>query len=234
MGKTALAVYWAHQVAAEFPDGHLYIDLRGYDPGQPVSAANALARFLGALGVGGRDIPAGLDERTAMYRSLLSGRRMAVLLDNAASDEQVRPLLPAASGCVTVITSRDSLAGLIARDGAVRLSLDVLPMTEAVELLLALIGHRAEADLAAAKILASQCCRLPLALRVACGTGHGALAGVVTQAHRRACRPATSARSAGRGRRRSDGAPRGIVLVLPELRPSYRPRVPVGWPASRP
>src|SRR3984957_17880705 len=94
VGKTALAVYWAHQVADRFPDGQLYVNLRGYDPDQGVPAADVLAGFLRALGVPGSDVPPGTDDRAARYRSLVSGRRMLVLLDNAGSVEQVRPLLP--------------------------------------------------------------------------------------------------------------------------------------------
>jgi tetratricopeptide (TPR) repeat protein len=167
VGKTALAVHWAHQVAGRFPDGQLYVNLRGYDPGQPMPAADALARFLRCLGVPGQDIPAEEDERAARYRSLLAGRRMLVVLDNAGEVKQVRPLLPGTPGCVVVVTSRDALAGLIARDGAVRLDLDLLPLADAVGLLQTLIGARADADPAATAALADQCCRLPLALRVA-------------------------------------------------------------------
>jgi len=167
VGKTALAVHWAHQVAEQFPDGQLYINLRGYDPGQPVASADALAGFLRALGVAGRDIPADPDERAARYRSLLAGKRVLVVLDNAREAEQVRPLLPGTPACVAVVTSRDSLAGLVARDGAVRLDLDLLPLPDALDLLRALIGQRAAADSGAATALARQCSRLPLALRVA-------------------------------------------------------------------
>ena len=167
VGKTALAVHWAHQVADRFPDGQLYVNLRGYDPGQLVTVADALAGFLRALGVPGPDIPPEPDERAARYRSLLAGRRMLVVLDNAGSVEQVRLLLPGTPACVTVVTSRDSLPGLVARDGAVRLDLDLLPAADAVSLLRALIGDRAGADPGAAEALAAQCCRLPLALRVA-------------------------------------------------------------------
>jgi DNA-binding SARP family transcriptional activator/Flp pilus assembly protein TadD len=167
VGKTALAVHWAHQVADRFPDGQLYVNLRGYDPGQLIPAADALAGFLRTLGVPGPDIPPEPDERAARYRSLLAGRRMLVVLDNAGSVEQVRLLLPGTPACVTVVTSRDSLPGLVARDGAVRLDLDLLPAADAVSLLRALIGQRADADPGAAEALAAQCCRLPLALRVA-------------------------------------------------------------------
>jgi DNA-binding SARP family transcriptional activator/tetratricopeptide (TPR) repeat protein len=167
VGKTALAVHWAHQVAHRFPDGQLYVNLRGYDPDQPVPAADALVGFLRSLGVPGPDIPPEPDQRAALYRSLLAGQRMLVVLDNARSVEQVRLLLPGTPACVTVVTSRDSLAGLVARHGAVRLDLDLLPTADAVSLLRALIGQRAEADPRATEALAAQCCRLPLALRVA-------------------------------------------------------------------
>ena len=167
VGKTALAVQWARQVAERFPDGQLYVNLRGYDPGQPMTATDALAGFLRALGVAGPDIPAGEDERAARYRSLLAARRMLVVLDNAGSVEQVRPLLPGSPGCVVLVTSRDTLAGLVARDGARRLTLDLLPLADAISLLRALIGDRVDADPAAAATLARRCARLPLALRVA-------------------------------------------------------------------
>jgi tetratricopeptide (TPR) repeat protein len=167
VGKTALATHWAHRVRDAFPDGQLYVDLRGYDPGEPVAAADALAGFLRALGVADQDIPADVDERAARYRSMLDGRRMLVLLDNAAGTEQVSPLLPGSPACFVVVTSRDSLAGLVARHGARRLDLDLLPPADAVALLRTLIGARVDADPAAAATLAGQCARLPLALRVA-------------------------------------------------------------------
>ena len=167
VGKTALALHWAHQVAGRFPDGQLYVNLRGYDPGRPMPAGDALAGFLRALGVAGPDIPDEADERAAAYRSLLAGRRMLVVLDNAREVGQVRPLLPGSPGCATVVTSRDTLAGLVAGDGAVRLEVDVLPLPAAVGLLRGLIGARVDEDLTAASALARQCCGLPLALRVA-------------------------------------------------------------------
>jgi transcriptional regulator with XRE-family HTH domain len=167
VGKTALAIRWARQVAERFPDGQLYVDLRGYDPDEPVSATEALAGFLRALGVPGPDIPAETSERAARFRSLLARRRMLVVLDNARQVEQVRPLLPGSPRCVTLVTSRDALVGLVARDGAVRLDLNLLPLAEAVELLRVLIGARVDADPEAAHVLAACCARLPLALRVA-------------------------------------------------------------------
>jgi DNA-binding SARP family transcriptional activator/tetratricopeptide (TPR) repeat protein len=166
VGKTALAVRWAHRVAGEFPDGQLYVNLRGYDPGQPVTAGEALAGFLRALGVAGPDIPLEEAERAARYRSVAAGKRLLVVLDNAATVAQVRPLLPGTGSVLVVVTSRDSLAGLVARDGARRLDLGLLPAADAVALLTTLIGERAQAD-PAAKALAGLCARLPLALRVA-------------------------------------------------------------------
>lgn len=167
VGKTALAAHWAHRVAGRFPDGQLYVNLRGYDPGQRVTPADALTGFLRALGVAGQDIPPEEDARAARYRSLLAGKRMLVVLDNAGSAGQVRPLLPGTPSCAVVVTSRDAMAGLVARDGAARLDLDVLPLDEAIALLRTLIGARVDAEPHAAAELAGQCCRLPLALRVA-------------------------------------------------------------------
>jgi DNA-binding SARP family transcriptional activator/Tfp pilus assembly protein PilF len=167
VGKTALAIQWAHRAAGRFPDGQLYVNLRGYDPDRPVTAGDALAFFLRALGVPGQDIPAEENERSARYRSLLAGKKTLIVLDNAGSEEQVRLLLPGSPSCAVVVTSRDALAGLVARDGATRLEVDLLPPAEAVGLLRELIGQRADVDPGAAATLAGQCCRLPLALRVA-------------------------------------------------------------------
>ncbi len=167
VGKTALAIHWAHRAVGRFPDGQLYVNLRGYDPDRPMPAVDALAGFLRALGGPGQDIPPDQNERAARYRSLLAQKRMLVVLDNASQAEQVRPLLPGTPGCAVLVTSRDALAGLVARDGAVRLDLDLLPPGDAVSLLRELIGDRAEADPNAAAELAGYCCRLPLALRVA-------------------------------------------------------------------
>jgi tetratricopeptide (TPR) repeat protein len=166
VGKTALAIRWARAVADRFRDGQLYVNLRGYDPDQPVAAAAALARFLRALGVPGPEIPDELDDRTALYRSRLAGRRVLVVLDNARDAEQVRPLLPGDPGCVAVVTSRDTLAGLVAADGAVRVELDVLPVADAVALLRSLIGKRSDEEPDAVAALAGLCAWLPLALRI--------------------------------------------------------------------
>ncbi len=166
VGKSALAVRWAHRVREAFPDGQLYVNLRGYDAEQPVAAADALAWFLTALGVRGPEIPLEIDERAGRYRSELAGRRMLVLLDNASSVEQVRPLLPGTGSCLVLITSRDSLPGMVAVHGAERLNLDLLPLPDAVGLLRRLIGARVDREPSAAAELAAACARLPLALRI--------------------------------------------------------------------
>ncbi|HEV7899567.1 MAG TPA: tetratricopeptide repeat protein [Planosporangium sp.] len=167
VGKTALAARWAHRARGRFPDGQVYVNLRGYDPDQPMSAADALARFLTALGVAGPDIPVEVDERAARYRTEISDRRILIVLDNASSVEQVRPLLPGTGSCAVMVTSRDSMAGLVAVNGAHRLDLDLLPEADAVALLRRLVGPRVDAEPDAAAALANQCVRLPLALRVA-------------------------------------------------------------------
>ncbi len=167
IGKTALAVHWAHQIAGRFPDGQLFVNLHGYDSYQLVTPVEALAQFLSALGVASQDIPVDVDERAARYRTEVAGRRMLIVLDNARTVEQVRPLLPGTPSCVVVVTSRDSLAGLIAVHGARRVDLDLLPSADAIALLHRLIGPRVKAEPHAAATLAEQCARLPLALRVA-------------------------------------------------------------------
>ena len=167
VGKTALAVHWAHQVAEWFPDGQLYVNLRGYDPHEPASVTDTLAGFLRALGVPREQIPHDVGDRARLYRTNLARRRVLVVLDNARDGEQVRPLLPGHRGCAAVITSRDALSGLVAIDGATRLNVDVLPLEDAVGLLRELVGSRVDDDPAAAAAMAGLCDRLPLALRIA-------------------------------------------------------------------
>jgi DNA-binding SARP family transcriptional activator/tetratricopeptide (TPR) repeat protein len=167
VGKTALAVRWAHQVRDRFPDGQLYLNLRGYDPSQPTNPADALATLLKVLAPADPPIPLDLEERAARYRSAIAGRRMLIVLDNAATAEQVRPLLPGAAGCVVLVTSRDSLAGLVSLHGARRVGLDLLPQSDAVALLRRLVGPRIDDETTVAAALADLCARLPLALRVA-------------------------------------------------------------------
>ncbi|MGY0231288.1 BTAD domain-containing putative transcriptional regulator [Longispora urticae] len=167
VGKTALAVYWARRARDRFPDGQLYINLHGYSPTSPVRPLDALARFLRVLGVPGERIPVDLDEATGMYRTLLADRRVLVVLDNANHPDQVRPLLPSSPGSLALITSRDRLSGLIARDGARRLDLDILTPNEAFALLTRVVGHtRTTAEPEATAELARLCGHLPLALRI--------------------------------------------------------------------
>ncbi|PZF98793.1 hypothetical protein C1I93_07920 [Micromonospora endophytica] len=168
VGKTALAVHWAHRAAGRFPDGQLYLNLRGYAPTPPVRPAEALGVLLRSLGVRPERVPTDGEEAASAYRSLLAGRRMLVVLDNARSAEQVRPLLPGSPGCLVLITSRDRLAGLAARDGAHRIALDILTPDEAETLLTRLLGQRRVRDEPqAAAELAELCAHLPLALRIA-------------------------------------------------------------------
>ncbi|MDQ3886766.1 MAG: NB-ARC domain-containing protein, partial [Actinomycetota bacterium] len=168
VGKTALVVHWAHRVRDCFPDGQLFMNLRGYGPDSPMTAERALEGFLRALNVPVEQIPAGLEARAALYRSLLDGRRVLIVLDNASSAEQVRPLLPGSPSCRVVITSRSRLSGLIARDGASRVTMDLLPPAEAIALLRDVIGdNRVAAESEAAAELAKRCAYLPLALRIA-------------------------------------------------------------------
>ncbi|MBC7272413.1 MAG: regulator [Streptomyces sp.] len=170
VGKTALAVHWAHRMRERFPDGQLYVNLRGFDPDQaPMLPQTALGHMLRSLGVAPADIPADLDELTRAYRSRTAGQRLLLVLDNAASADQVRPLLPGGGPfCHALVTSRNRLGGLIARDGAVPLALDVLDPGEAGALLEALLGkERTAAEPDAASELAQLCGFLPLALRVA-------------------------------------------------------------------
>ncbi|HEX7661611.1 MAG TPA: tetratricopeptide repeat protein [Pseudonocardiaceae bacterium] len=167
VGKTALAVHWAHQIKNRFPDGQLYINLRGYDPGAPVSAPEALARFLAALGAPSAAIPADTDAAAAMYRSTLADRRVLVVLDNAATVSQVRPLIPGNSWCLAIITSRNRLSGLTAQGRAERLSIETLAERECITLLKAVTeGYRSD-DEARLADLARLCAHLPLALRIA-------------------------------------------------------------------
>jgi DNA-binding SARP family transcriptional activator len=165
IGKTALAAHWARQVADHFPDGQLWANLRGHDPRAAVPSGPVLERFLRALGVRDVDLPRDLDEQAALYRSLMDGRRMLLLLDNAGSAEQVRPLLPGAPGSHVLITCRARLAGLVAAEGARPLTLDVLTPEESRRLLAARLGaHRLAAEPDAVAEMIRLCAGVPLAL----------------------------------------------------------------------
>ena len=171
IGKTALALHWAHRVAGRFGDGQLYANLRGFGPRvTPAPPEEVIRGFLGALGLPPASLPAPLEAQAALYRSLLAGRSMLVLLDNARDAEQVRPLLPASPGCVVVVTSRNQLTGLVVAEGAYRLSLGLLPEHSAAELLARRLGPaRLAREPGAARELTGLCARLPLALAVVAG-----------------------------------------------------------------
>ncbi|BFU46073.1 hypothetical protein KRMM14A1004_43100 [Krasilnikovia sp. MM14-A1004] len=168
VGKTALAVHWAHRIAADFPDGQLYVDLRGYDPDRPLRTIDALAGFLRSLGVDGDRIPVDEEDAAKLYRSLLADKRVLVVADNARTPEQVRPLLPGLGESLVIVTSRHSLTGLVARDGARRILLNVLPEKDAVALLTQILGaERVAAEPLAVSELAQRCSCIPLSLLTA-------------------------------------------------------------------
>jgi tetratricopeptide (TPR) repeat protein len=169
VGKTTLVLHWAHRVARAFPDGQLYTDLGGFGPsGTPVDPAAALHGFLDSLGVAAERIPRSSQARTGLYRSLLSERRMLIVLDNARDAEQVLPLLPNSPGCLVLVTSRARLAGLLPDGHAGQLSLDVLSEEEARELLAARLGpDRVAREPDAASELLGLCACLPLAVAIA-------------------------------------------------------------------
>ncbi|MDN3028355.1 BTAD domain-containing putative transcriptional regulator [Streptomyces sp. S.PB5] len=168
VGKTALAVHWAHAVADRFPDGQLYVNLRGFDPsGVAVTADRTLRGFLEAMGIPAEAIPVDFEARVGLYRSLLARRRVLVVLDNAADADQVRALLPGSAGCLALVTSRNRLTGLVATEGAHPIALDLLSPAEARELLARRIGeHRLTAEPHAVTEIITRCARLPLALAV--------------------------------------------------------------------
>ncbi|MEU5691297.1 BTAD domain-containing putative transcriptional regulator [Actinosynnema sp. NPDC020468] len=168
VGKTTLAVFWANQVAERFPDGQLYLNLRGFDPtGEPVKPAEAIRSVLDAFGVAPQDIPTALDGQVVLYRSVLANRRLLLVLDNARDAEQVRPLLPGDSPCFVVVTSRDRLAGLVANEGASPVTLDLFSPEEGRSLLVRRLGaSRVREDEEAALELVHRCAGLPLALAI--------------------------------------------------------------------
>jgi hypothetical protein len=168
IGKTALAVHWAHNVADRFPDGQLYVNLRGFDPvGPPLASSDAVRGFLDAFEVPSERIPVSLDAQAALYRSLLAGRRVLVVLDNARDSDQVRPLLPGSAGSLVLVTSRPRLTELIAAEGAHPLTVNLMPVADARQLLAHRLGPgRVEAEPEAVRDIIAMCVRLPLALSI--------------------------------------------------------------------
>jgi DNA-binding SARP family transcriptional activator/Tfp pilus assembly protein PilF len=168
VGKTALAVHWAHRVADRFPDGQLYVNLRGFDPSDsPLSPAEAIRGFLEALEVPPQRVPADGEAQISLYRTLLSGRRVLVVLDNARDADQVRPLLPGGPTAFVLVTSRSVLSGLVAAEGADSIRLELLTPTEARELLAGRLGaYRVTAEPDAVDEIVAQCAGLPLALAI--------------------------------------------------------------------
>lgn len=167
IGKTALAVHWSHRVRDRFPDGQIYLNLQGYSAAAPLRPIDALVRVLTAFGVKGDKVPTEVEEATDLYRSVVADKRVLVVLDNAATAEQVRPLLPSNAGSLALVTSRDRLSSLIAKGGATRLTLGILPLDRSLELLARVIGaDRAAAEPAASARLVALCGHLPLAIRI--------------------------------------------------------------------
>ncbi|HZM77408.1 MAG TPA: BTAD domain-containing putative transcriptional regulator [Candidatus Limnocylindrales bacterium] len=168
VGKTSLALHWARQARHHFPNGQLFIDMRGCSRRPPVQPLAALSLFLQALGVRADQVPLDVEQAASLYRSMLAGKRVLVMLDNADHPAQVRPLLPGEPGCLVIITGRHELRGLTALDGATRLRLEVLTPAEARELLAVLIGlWPGSADVDCLDTLARLCGYLPLAMRIA-------------------------------------------------------------------
>lgn len=191
VGKTTVAISWARRTAERFPDGQLYVDLRGYGLDEPLTAAEALGGFLRAFGIPPERVPLDTGERAAAFRSLVAELRVLVVLDNARDVEQVRPLLPG-PGSNVVVTSRNALIGLVVEQGATPILVDVLDTEEAHSLLRAIIGARVDEQPEATAAIIRLCARLPLALRVAAGLARSAperplaeVAGTLADEHRR-------------------------------------------------
>jgi DNA-binding SARP family transcriptional activator/tetratricopeptide (TPR) repeat protein len=187
VGKTTLALHWAQRVSARFPDGQLFANLQGFDPaGEVLEPSDALRGFLEAFGVPAARIPPDLPAQAALYRSVLAGKRVLVVLDNARDARQVRALLPGSPGCAAIVTSRNHLAGLVAAEGAYPLTLDLLSTADARDLLARRLGPaRLTREPAAVAAIIAGCARLPLALTVAAARAatapHFPLAAIATE-----------------------------------------------------
>ncbi len=232
VGKTALAIRWAHQVADRFPDGQLYLDLRGFGPASPVEQAEAMCGFLEALGVLPARIPVQAEARVGLYRSLLASRRMLVLLDNASDADHVLSLLPGSPGSLALVTSRNPLTGLAVAHGARSVSLDVLTAGDARGLLVARLGaERVSCEPAAADALVELTAGLPLALSIAAAraTAHPKFPLAALAAEAPGC--ARSAGSPG-GRWPVGRRPRRHLLVLPAPQRASGVDVPAAWHPS--
>lgn len=168
VGKTALTVHWAHRVGNRFPDGQLYVDLRDHGPGAPLSTVAALTRLLVGLGVAADAVPADDHQAAALFRSVVADRRLLVVLDGVSSADQVRLLRPGGPGSCTVVTSRDTLVGLVVHEGAARVVVPPLDRGDSIRVLARAVGERlVSAEPSAARRLADRCHGLPLALRIA-------------------------------------------------------------------
>ncbi|NEC88759.1 NB-ARC domain-containing protein [Streptomyces sp. SID12501] len=168
VGKSTLAIHWAHAVRDRFPDGHLYLNLQGYDASPPLSPHQALEFLLVSLGVPPGSISPDLDARAALYRHVVSGRRLIIFLDNVRSAAQLRPLLPGTSGSLILVTSRSQLSGLVVREGAKRIVIGPLAPQDATDLMRSILSReRVDAEPVASAKLVSHCAHLPLALRIA-------------------------------------------------------------------
>jgi DNA-binding SARP family transcriptional activator/tetratricopeptide (TPR) repeat protein/transcriptional regulator with XRE-family HTH domain len=213
VGKTTLGVYWAHHVADQFPDGQLYVNLRGFDAsGRSTTPEEAIRGFLDSLGVRPDRVPAGLEAQSALYRSLLARKRMLIVADNALDEQQVRPLLPGAGENLIIVTSRSQLTGLIAVEGAHHVGLDVMSDTEAWQLLVDRLGTaRLASEPEAADELIGLCAHLPLALAIA--------------AARAAVRPASPLAAVAAGLRDT----RARLDALDDTDPSARIRSVFSW-----
>ncbi len=198
VGKTALALHWAHGLADRFADGQLYVNLRGFGPNESVTApTEAIRALLDALAVAPHRVPDGLDAQAALLRSLLADRRMLLILDNAVNAEQVRPLLPGTPGCVVLVTSRNQLHGLVVAQGAHPITLDLLPPADARQLLADRLGpQRVEAAPAAVEEIIKRCARLPLALAVAAAHAAAHPSTALDEAGRRSCPTASTCSTA--------------------------------------